>query len=156
MIYKISHHIGLCHSMSVATVSSLTSSSKDGLSPAQKLFGHLVQDILPAHRCSFLPQWQQPVQEATQQTNVTSKSSAAYYNLHSHNLPDIHAVSHVTVQKSSLSTMRHYWVVTKIYPHCRYYVKSTDGRVLVHNRCFLHRRIPNSVPVRLDPHTTSE
>ena len=50
--------------MSVATVSSLTSSSKDGLSPTQKLFGHLVQDILPAHQCSFLPQWQQPVQEA--------------------------------------------------------------------------------------------
>ena len=68
-------------------------SRKDGLSPAQKMFGHPVQDILPAHRWSFLPQWQRPAQEATQQAEDTSKSSAAYHNLHAHNLPDIHVGS---------------------------------------------------------------
>ena len=54
-----------------------TPSRKDGLSPAQKLLGHPVQDILPAHRWSFLPQWQRPVQLATQQAEDTSKLSAA-------------------------------------------------------------------------------
>ena len=31
-----------------------TPSRKDGISPAQKLYGHPVQDILPAHHRSFL------------------------------------------------------------------------------------------------------
>ena len=35
-----------------------TPSCRDGLSPAQKLYGHPVQDTLPAHHCSFSPQWQ--------------------------------------------------------------------------------------------------
>ena len=67
-----------------------TPSRKDGLSPIQKLFGHPVQDILPAHWRSFFPQWQRTAEEATQQAEDTSKSSAAYYNIHAHNLPDIH------------------------------------------------------------------
>ena len=75
-----------------------TPSRKDGLSPAQKLFGHPVQDIVPAHQRSFLPQWQQTTQEAAQQAEDTSKLSAAYYNIHAHNLPDIHVGSHVAVK----------------------------------------------------------
>ena len=38
-----------------------TPSRKDGLSPAQKLFRHPMQDILPAHHRSFLPEWQRPI-----------------------------------------------------------------------------------------------
>ena len=41
-----------------------TPSCKDSLSPAQKLYGHPVQDTLPAHRCSFAPEWQHKFQEA--------------------------------------------------------------------------------------------
>ena len=35
-----------------------TPTRKDGLSLAQKLFGHPVQDTLPAHHRSFAPEWQ--------------------------------------------------------------------------------------------------
>ena len=35
---------------------------KDALSPAQKLFGHPVQDHLPAHRRSFSLEWQKAAQ----------------------------------------------------------------------------------------------
>ena len=39
-----------------------TPSRKDSLSPAQKLYGHPVQDTLPAHRRSFAPEWQHKFQ----------------------------------------------------------------------------------------------
>ena len=38
-----------------------------------------------------------------------------------------------------------YGTVVAIGPHRRYYVKTHSGRVLVHNRCFLRRRIPASL-----------
>ena len=41
-----------------------TPSRKDGLSPAQKLFGQPIQDALPAHRRSFALQWQKSTEEA--------------------------------------------------------------------------------------------
>ena len=45
-----------------------TPSRKDGLSPAQKLYGHPVQDILPVHHRSFSKEWQQKFQEAEEQS----------------------------------------------------------------------------------------
>ena len=41
-----------------------TPSHKDGLSPAQKLFGQPIQDMLPAHHRSFSLEWQKSTQEA--------------------------------------------------------------------------------------------
>jgi len=120
-----------------------TPSRRDGLSPAQNLFGHPVQDILPAHRWSFLPQWQRTTQEATQHT---SASSAAYYNLHAHNVPDIHVGSHVTIQNPQFCVWDTFGIVTEIGPHRRYYIKTAGGRVLVRNRCYLRRCVPTSVP----------
>ena len=35
-----------------------TPSARDGLSPAQKLFGHPMEDTLPAHPRSFSQEWQ--------------------------------------------------------------------------------------------------
>jgi len=41
-----------------------TPSRRDGLSPAQKLFGRPVQDMLPAHHRAFAPEWQCSAEEA--------------------------------------------------------------------------------------------
>ena len=122
-----------------------TPSRKDGLSPVQKLFGHPVQDILPAHRQSFLQQWQLPPQEAIQQVEDTFKLSAAYYNVHAHTWPDIHVGSHVAVQNPQSRLWDIYGIVTEIGPHCRNYIKTTGGRVLIHNRHFLCCRVPASL-----------
>ena len=65
-----------------------TPTRKDGFSPAHKLFGHPVQDTLPAHRCSSTPEWQRSTKEAEQQTDVTLQSSAKFYNTHAHTLSD--------------------------------------------------------------------
>ncbi len=43
-----------------------TPSQRDGLSPAQKLFGRPVQDTLPAHNRAFMPKWQRSAEEADQ------------------------------------------------------------------------------------------
>ena len=59
-----------------------TPSRRDGTSSAQKLYGHPVQDILPAHHHSFSPEWQQNSQEVKEQANQTSQSSEAFYNTH--------------------------------------------------------------------------
>ena len=115
-----------------------------------------MQDILPAHRCSFFPQWQRTAEEATQQAEDTSKSSAAYYNIHAHNLPDIHVESHVGVQNLQSWLWDIYGVVTEIGPYRRYYIKMTGSRVLVRNRCFLCRRVPTLVPKWLEPHTYTD
>ena len=64
-----------------------TPSRKDGTSPAQKLYGHPVQDILPAHRRSFSRQWQQKSQEVEEQAKQTLQSSEAFYNTHAHHFP---------------------------------------------------------------------
>ena len=103
-----------------------------------------------------MPQWQQPVQEATQQAEDTSKSSAAYYNLHAHNLPNIHVGSHVAVQNPQSQLWDIYGIVTEIGPHRRYYIKTTGGRVLVRNRRFLRRRVPASVSKGFTPHTSTD
>ena len=47
-------------------------SRRDGLSPVQKLYGHLVKDIIPAHRRSFAKKWQLKVESAEQQASNTS------------------------------------------------------------------------------------
>ena len=40
-----------------------TPSRRDQLSPAQKLFGHPIQDVIPAHRKAYAPQWQKSAEE---------------------------------------------------------------------------------------------
>ena len=67
-----------------------TPSRKDGLSPAQKLFGHPIQDTLPAHRRSFAPEWQKSTEEVEQLAIETMEDAKASYDAHTHSLPDIH------------------------------------------------------------------
>ena len=67
----------------------------------------------------------------------TSKSSAVYYNIRAHNLPDIHVGSHVAVQNPQSHFSDINGRVAEIGPHRRYYIETTDGRVLVRNRRFL-------------------
>ena len=75
-----------------------TPSPKDGLSPAQKLYGHPIQDSLPAHRSSFLQVWQRKAEVAEKQVEATQQSSAKYYNQHAHPLTEIGILSNVAIQ----------------------------------------------------------
>ena len=126
-----------------------TPSRKDGVSPAQKLFGHPIQDTIPAHRRSFAPEWQKSTQEVEQLATETSDQSKIFYNTHAHPLPDIHIGSNVALQNQQTKLWDVYGTVVAIGPHRRYYVKTQSGRVLVCNRRFLRHRTPAS----LQPHT---
>ena len=64
-----------------------TPSRKDGLSPAQKLFGHPMQDTLPAHRRAFSAEWQRSDEAAEQQALATKETTEKTYNKHARPLP---------------------------------------------------------------------
>ena len=62
---------------------------KDGQSPAQKLFGHPVQDSIPAHRRSFALEWQKSANEVEKAAHSTEEKAQAAYNQHAHDLTDL-------------------------------------------------------------------
>ena len=68
------------------------------MSPAQKLYGHPVQDTLPAHKRSFAAKWQQNVEQADTIAEASQDSAKRYYNRTAHNLPEITVGSNVAIQ----------------------------------------------------------
>ena len=118
-----------------------TASRRDGQSPAQKLYGHPIQDTLPAHRRSFAPEWQRHSLD----TEESLKISEEYYDQHAHKLPDLHVGSHVAIQNTSSKLWDIYGIITAIAPHRRYFVRTQSGNILVRNRRFLRKRIATSV-----------
>ncbi len=135
-----------------------TPSRKDSLSPAQKLYGRPVQDIIPAHHRSFSEEWQEwqhKPEAAEQQAQQTLKSSEEYYNQHAHPLQEIQIGSNVAIHNNRTKLWDIYGIVTYISPHRRYHVKTLSGRVLVRNRHFLRRRVPASIPVSTQQQLTS-
>ena len=128
---------------------------KDGLSPAQKLLGHPVQDMLPAHRRSFAPEWQRSSQAADSAAAHTSERSQATYNQHAHPLSDLQVGNHVALQNPNTKMWDIYGTITDIGPHRRYFVKTQSGRILVRNRRFIRKRSPISVatPSSMPPTT---
>jgi len=86
----------LCYSIN-------TPSAQDGPSPAQKLFGHPIQDTLPAHSRSFASEWQTSADEAESKAVVTQQSAKNYYNKGAHYLPDIQEGSQVVIYTKFLN-----------------------------------------------------
>ena len=123
-----------------------TPSRKDGQSPAQKLFGHPIQDTLPAHRRAFDSEWQRSSQAAEKRAITTREAVERSYNHHARILPEIIVGSKVALQNNETKRWNIYETVTDIGPHRRYFVKTQSGRILVRNRRFLRRRVPTSLP----------
>ena len=117
----------------------------DNLSPAQHLFGHPVQDNLPAHRRSFAPEWQLSSEDADKKAEVAQENAEQVYNQHAHELPDITIGSQVAIQNHKSKLWDVYGTVTATASHRRYLVKTQSGRVLVRNRRFLRKRVPVSI-----------
>ena len=123
-----------------------TPSRKDGLSPVQKLYGHPIQDTLPAHRWAFSPEWQRSSLEAEKRALNVRETVELSYNNHARTLPEITIGARVALQNSETKCWDIYRTVTAIGPHRRYFVKTQSGRVLVRNRGFLRQRVPISLP----------
>ena len=123
-----------------------TLSRKDGLSPAQKLYGHPIQDILPAHSRSFSPEWQHSTAEATDHANTTLENNRQYYNSSAHPLPEIKVGTNVAVQDPQTKWWDTYGIVTAIGPQHQYHIKTQKEGTLIRNRRFICRRVSDSVP----------
>ena len=133
-----------------------TPSRKDGLSPAQKLYGHPIQDTLPAHHRAFAPEWQHSITEAEDRGRSHLEQVELYYNRHARALPDINVGSNVVVQNHTTKRWDIYGVVVEIGPNRRYSVRTNGGRVLIRNRQFLRRRVPVLPPAHLPGTTCSD
>ena len=118
---------------------------KDGFSPAQKLFGHPVQDTLPAHRRSFAPEWQKSAQEVEEAAKRTQETVQTSYNQHAHPLCDLQVGNHVAIQNPTSAMWDIYGIITSIGSHRRYFIKTQSGRILVRNRRFIRKRRPLSI-----------
>ena len=114
---------------------------RDRLSPAQKLFGHPVQDTLPAHPKSFDPQWQTNLDRAAERAECTQRAVEHCYNRQAHSLPDIHVGSQVALQDPRTRLWDTYGVVIRMGQHHQYIVKTESGQVLTRNHRFLWRRV---------------
>ena len=131
-------------------------SHRDGLSPAQKLYGHPGQDIIPAHCRSFAKEWQLKAEAAEQQAHNTLLSSETYYNQHASTLPDIQVGFNVAIHNTRTKFWDIYSIVTHINPHRHYYIKTPSGRVLIRNHHFLLRCVPASIPLNTQHQLTSQ
>ena len=123
-----------------------TPSGRDRLSPAQKLYGHPIQDNLPIYQRAFAPEWQQSREETEKHTQQSQEAATKRYNAAAHNLPDITIGTHVAVQDTRTKLWDTYGVVTNIGPHRQYHIRTRSGRILIRNRRFLRRRVPASLP----------
>ena len=128
-----------------------TPSRKDGLSPAQKLYGRPIQDTLPAHRRTFSPQWQRSISTAEKKAKTTMEKVETSYNSKARPLPEIKIGSRVALQNHETKRWDIYGIITDIGRHRRYFIKTQSGRVLVRNRRFLRRRILPSPPTTNNP-----
>ena len=124
-----------------------TPSRRDGKSPAQKLYGHPVQDTLPAHRRSFAAKWQQNVEQADTIAEASQDNAKKYYNRTANDLPEITVGSNVAIQNPRTKLWDSYGVVRDIGPHRQYHIRTKEGRMLTRNRRFIRRRIPASIPL---------
>ena len=111
-----------------------------GLSPAQRLFGHPLQDLVPAHRRSFAPEWQQQADVAERRQEATQEHLKARYNRMSRALPVLEVGTRVAVQDSQTKLWDRYGTIVDIGRHRNYFVRMNSGRVLVRNRRALRRR----------------
>lgn len=116
---------------------------RDGRSPAQKLYGSPVQDSLPAHRRSFSPEWQRPID--TERAKEVLQKAESFYDQHAHSLTDMAPGAQVAIQNPTSKVWDVYGIVTAVSPNRRYFVRTQSGRVLVRNRRFLRKRTALSV-----------
>ena len=98
---------------------------KDAVSPAQKLFGHPVQDHLPAHRRSFSPEWQTAAQTIDAAGDASLGNAQMAYDQHAHPLPEHSVGAHVAIQNPNLKLWDIYGTVTAIAPFRRYFRQDT-------------------------------
>ena len=123
-----------------------TPSAKDSLSPAQKLYGHPIQDSLPIHPRAFAPEWQLSTAETERRTQQSEEVATRRCNSTASNLPEITVDAHVAVQNARTRLWDTYGIITWVDPHSQYHICTANGQTMLHNRLFICKRVPTSIP----------
>ena len=119
-----------------------TPSRKDKLSPAQRLYGHPIQNIIPVHRRAFAPERQSKMKEMDFKDKYREQT-ATYYNRGAAPLSDIQLGSHVVIHNRETDNFDIYGTIVNIDAKSRRYtIKTQSGRVFVRNRRFIRKRVP--------------
>ncbi|MEM7478413.1 MAG: transposase family protein [Planctomycetota bacterium] len=113
-----------------------------GKSPAQLVYGHPVQDTLPAHRRAFAPEWQKANHLAEDAAAKAHDKLEKRYNSRSRPLPDLAVGNRVAVQHPVSKAWDKYGIIVETLQNRDYLVKLVTGRVLRRNRRFIRRRYP--------------
>ena len=125
----------------------------DGESPAEILFGHPVQDKLPAHRRAFAHRWQSLAEHADAASKHADHQvqAEARYNASAATLPDLRVGTQVAIQNPSTKLWDRYGVIIQLGSYRRYFVRLPSGRILTRNCRFIRRRFGFSVHVPVTP-----
>ena len=121
------------------------------IGPAQKRFGHPMQDLLPAHSRSFAPEWQHSDEDTAEKATDMTQAAKRYYDRTAHTLPIIQQGSQVVLQNPVTKLWDTYGIVVSVEPHHKYHVRTNSGKVLVRNRRFVCRRRAVSNPLQAMP-----
>ena len=88
-----------------------------GLSPAQHLLGHPIQNALPVHHSAFSKEWQKQVNEAETKAAELKQKSVENYNAKAKPLPKLVVGNHVIVQDQKTKEWTLHGKVVETAPH---------------------------------------
>jgi hypothetical protein len=127
-----------------------------GASPSQIVFNRPTRDLLPAHRRSFAPEWQQAAELLEKRAQHAKELQIQHFNRSAHPLPPLAIGDSVVIQDHKSKRWSTPGVIVEVGPFRDYLVKTPAGRLFRRNRRFLRvssPRIPPSQP-RESPPTT--
>lgn len=105
----------------------------------QKLFGHPVQETLPAHRRSISQKLQKSTINAEKQAKETQYSSTLSYFQHASKLSLLKVDNHAVLQHPVSKLWKTYRTTIELGSNQKYLVKTKSGRVPVQNRRFIRK-----------------
>ena len=117
-----------------------TPNRRDNLSPAQKLFGHQIQDTLPIHRRALQDKTKMEFEQAERKALLHDEKAAAYYNVHGKTQPDLKIGQPIVVLNERAKLWNIYGKIVEKMSSRRYRIKTENGVVLTRNKKYIRTR----------------
>jgi hypothetical protein len=110
---------------------------KDGMSPAEIVFGHQLRSIIPAHHSSFAKKWQDEMRRREVIAENAKTKATERYNKHAHPLQPISIGTTVRIQDPVSKEWNKKGTVISIGHKRDYRIKLSNGRIYWRNRRFI-------------------
>ena len=113
-----------------------------GASPSQIVFNRPTRDLIPAHRRSFAPEWQQVAAHLEKRARRARELQVQHYNRRAHPLPPLSIGDSVVIQNPITKRWSTLGSIVEVGPFRNYLVKTPAGRLFRRNRRFLRVIVP--------------